>query len=202
MTSEHLKDNRRHNIVTASQAWSAVYDRKKLWREKTFREPPFEGNEMTQWGNDHEEDALLAFEKHMNDICENGNKLIVHPDLPIGASADGFLNEFDINGVKFKNPVELKCPFSQKIYPTIPDRYWVQMQIQIFVAQANGYNATKAHFVVWTPDDFHTELVQYDQEFIDWYIPKAIDFLKYVSDDKEPPRYKRKPEFNFNQRSK
>ena len=38
----------------------------------------------------------------------------------------------------------------------------------------------------------------YDQEFIDWYIPKAQEFLSYVSEDKEPPRYKRKPQFNFN----
>ena len=193
MTSEHLKDNRRHNIVTASQAWSAVYDRKKLWREKTFREPPFEGNEMTQWGNDHEEDAIQAFEVHMNDICESSNKLLVHPDLPVGATSDAFLN-----GVV----VEVKCPYTQKIYPTIPDRYWVQMQIQMLVAQANGYkNAVAAHFVVWTPDEFHTELVQYDQEFIDWYIPLAQEFMGFVQDDKEPPRYKRKPEFNFNQRS-
>jgi predicted phage-related endonuclease len=190
MTSEHLKDNRRHNIVTASQAWSAVYDRKKLWREKTFREPPFKGNEMTQWGNDNEENALLAFEKHMNDICESSNKLLVHPNLPVGATSDAFLNGA---------VVEVKCPFSQKIYPTIPDRYWVQMQIQMLVALANGFkNAVAAHFVVWTPDDFHTELVQYDQEFIDWYIPKAQEFISYVQDDKEPPRYKRKPEFNFN----
>lgn len=73
------------------------------------------------------------------------------------------------------------------------------MQIQMSVAQANGYkNATKAHFVVWTPEELHTELVQYDQEFIDWFIPKAKEFLKYLSEDKEPPRYKRKPKFNFN----
>ena len=182
--NEHLKDNRRHNIITASQAWGAVYERQKLWREKTFREKPFGGNEMTQWGNDHEEVALRAFERHMNDICENGNKLIVHPELPLGASADAFLN-----GI----PVEIKCPFTQKIYPTIPDRYYVQMQVQMLVSKA-----VAAHFVVWTPEDFHTELVQYDQEFIDWYIPKAQEFLSYVADDKEPPRYKRKPQFNFN----
>ena len=182
--NEHLKDNRRHNIITASQAWGAVYERQKLWREKTFREKPFEGNEMTQWGNDHEEIALRDFERYMNDICENGNKLIVHSDLPIGASADAFLN-----GI----PVEIKCPFTQKIYPTIPDRYYVQMQIQMFVSKTAA-----AHFVVWTPEDLHTELVQYDKEFIEWYIPKAQEFLSYVSDDKEPPRYKRKPVFNFN----
>ena len=190
MTSEHLKDNRRHNIVTASQAWSAVYDRKKLWREKTFREKPFSGNIMTDWGNANEEKALQGFEVYMNDICESSNKLLVHPNLPVGATSDAFLNGA---------VVEVKCPFSQKIYPTIPDRYWVQMQIQMLVAQSNGYkNSVVAHFVVWTPDDFHTELVQYDQEFIDWYIPKAQEFIGYVQDDKEPPRYKRKPEFNFN----
>ena len=190
----HLKDNRRHNIVTASAAWGAIYERKKLWRQKTLREAPFKGNIMTEWGNNYEEVALQAFEKHMGEICENGNKLLVHPNFPLGASSDGFLNGM---------PIEIKCPFTQKIYPTIPDRYWVQMQIQMLVAQVNGYkNAVAAHFVVWTPDDFHTELVQYDQEFIDWYIPKAQEFIGFVQDDKEPPRYKRKPEFNFNQRSK
>ena len=132
----HLKDNRRHNIVTASAAWGAIYERKKLWRQKTLREAPFKGNIMTEWGNNYEEVALQAFEKHMGEICENGNKLLVHPDFPLGASSDGFLNGM---------PIEIKCPFTQKIYPT-----------------------------------------------------KAIDFLKYVSDDKEPPRYKRKPKFNFN----
>ena len=183
-SNEHLKDNRRHNIITASQAWGAVYERQKLWKEKTFREKPFEGNLMTAYGLANEETALRAFERHMNNICENGNKLIVHPELPLGASADAFLN-----GI----PVEIKCPFTQKIYPTIPDRYYVQMQIQMLVSKA-----VAAHFVVWTPEELHTELVQYDQEFIDWYIPKAQEFLSYVSEDKEPPRYKRKPQFNFN----
>ena len=45
----HLKDNRRHNIVTASAAWGAIYERKKLWRQKTLREAPFKGNIMTEW---------------------------------------------------------------------------------------------------------------------------------------------------------
>ena len=65
MTSEHLKDNRRHNIVTASQAWAAVYERQKLWREKTFRAEPFAGNEMTEYGNLHEPVALAAFDEEM-----------------------------------------------------------------------------------------------------------------------------------------
>ena len=108
----HLLDNRRHNIVTASNAWASVNERQKLWRQMTLREPPFEGNEATDWGNLHEQDALSQFEKYIGEICEPGNKLIVHPDLPMGASPDAFLD-----GV----PVEFKCPFNMEFYPEIPE---------------------------------------------------------------------------------
>ena len=66
--SSHLTDNRRHNIITASNCWSSVYERQKLWRQMTLREAPFEGNEMTQWGLDYEHLALCEFEKAMDKI--------------------------------------------------------------------------------------------------------------------------------------
>ena len=183
MSSVHLKDNRRHNIITASQAWAAVYDRKKLWREKTFREPPFEGNEMTEWGNQHEPIALSTFEMEMNEICESGNKLVVHPDKPLGASPDGYIT---VDGER--SVVELKSPFTQKIYPEIPERYWFQMQVQMFCTGLQS-----AWFYVWTPNETHKEKVLYDEKFMDWYLPKAEEFIQFVNDDVEPPRYSRKP---------
>ena len=64
----HLSDSRRHNVITASIAWSAVYERQKLWRQMTLREPPFEGNDMTEYGNIHESIALSALEKEFDDI--------------------------------------------------------------------------------------------------------------------------------------
>lgn len=63
--SQHLLDNRRHNVITASIAWSAVYERQKLWRQMTLREPPFDGNDMTEYGNTHEHIALSALEKRI-----------------------------------------------------------------------------------------------------------------------------------------
>ena len=32
-SDKHLSDNRRHNIITASNAYAAIHDRKKLWRQ-------------------------------------------------------------------------------------------------------------------------------------------------------------------------
>ena len=64
----HLKDNRRHNVITASNAYAAVYERQKLWRQMTLREPPFAGNEMTEYGVIHEPIALSALEKEFEGI--------------------------------------------------------------------------------------------------------------------------------------
>jgi putative phage-type endonuclease len=184
--SLHLSNKKlRNSIVTASQAWSAVYERQKLWREKTGRAEPFEGNEMTEWGNDHEHIALAAFEDEMNGICRAGNKLIVHPDRPLGASPDGYLGLI---------PVEIKCPFTQKIYPEIPERYYFQMQVQMFCVSAVAQQPIEAcWFYIWTPNETSKEMVFYDESFMDWFIPKAEEFVQFVKDDVEPPRYSRKP---------
>jgi len=179
----HLTDNRRHNIITASNAWSSVYERQKLWRQMTLREAPFEGNEMTEWGNLNEHLAICEFEKAMGEITETGNKLIVHPDLPLGASPDGFLNRL---------PIEAKCPYSQEFYGIIPDRYYFQTQLQMEVC-----GAPRCYFVVWTPKGITIQIIDRSKEWFDWYKPLALEFMKFVEDDVEPTRWKRKPIFDI-----
>lgn len=188
--NQHLEDSRRDTIITASQAWGAVYERQKLWREKTFRADPFMGNEATQWGNDHEQTALGVLEDVLNMPVQSGNVLHVHPTLPLGASPDGFLEE--ANAV-----IEIKCPFSLKVYETIPERYYFQMQIQMLCC-----NKKQCLFFVWTPEEYRLSHVEYDQDFIDWYIPYAEEFIGYVRDDKEPVRWKKKPIFNISDERK
>ena len=175
----HLLDNRRHNIVTASNAWASVNERQKLWRQMTMREPPFEGNEATAWGNLHERDALSAFEKEMGDFCMPGNKLIVHDSLPMGASADAYFKD---------DPVELKCPFSMSFYDGIPDRYYYQVQMQIHCTGRD-----QGWFSVWTPNGITIELIKKDNKWLDWYKPLLLEFMEFVETDVEPTRWKRKP---------
>ena len=175
----HLSDPRRHGLITASKAWAAVYERHDYWRDMTMRQPPFEGNEMTAWGTDHEPIALSHFEQKMEDICEPGNIFMVHPTLPFGASPDGFLDG---------HPIEIKCPYSQTLYPVIPERYWFQIQMQLEVCDKDyGW------FYCWTPQDSYIQNIPRDRDFMKWYIPLALEFLEYVKSDTEPKRWGRKP---------
>lgn len=177
----HLKDNRRHNVITASNAYAAVYERQKLWRQMTLREPPFEGNEMTEYGVLHEPIALSALEKEFDDIIEAGNKFVMHKELPFGASPDGYYDG---------NVIEIKCPYTQEVYPSIPDRYYFQMQMQMEVCRT-----PYAYFYVWTPNETKLEIVQRSKSWLEWYMPLALEFLDYVEKDIEPKRWTKKPIF-------
>lgn len=182
-SDNHLSDNRRHNVITASNAYAVIHDRKKLFRQMTFREPPFEGNEATEYGKYHEHIALSALEKELDDILVPGNKFMVHSELPFGASPDAFYNGL---------PVEIKCPFSQEVYPTIPDRYYYQVQLQLMVT-----NQEMAYFYVWTPEETKLEMIPFSKRFMAWYLPHALDFIEFVNKDEEPPRWTKKPTFNI-----
>lgn len=177
----HLLDRRRHNLITASNAYSVIHDRPKLWRQMTLREAPFEGNEATEWGNNHEHIALSNLEKELNDIVETGNQLVVHQTLPFGASPDGYYNTF---------PVEIKCPYSGVIPNEIPDRYYFQVQLQMTVLQKK-----KCYFYTWTIEKTKLIIVDFNQQWLDWYLPYALEFMKYLESDKEPPRWNKKPIF-------
>ena len=182
--SDHLKDNRRHNIITASNAYAVIHDRKKLWRQMTFREAPFQGNDATEHGKFYEPVALSALEKELDDILEPGNKLVVHENHPIGASVDALYNGY---------PVEIKCPYSSGVYPSIPDRYYYQVQLQMFVHEKD-----MAYFYVWTEEETKLEVIPYNKKFMAWYMPYALDFInEYVIKDIEPPRWTKKPTFKI-----
>lgn len=185
MSSNHLKDNRRHNVVTASQGYDIIDKQVPKWEEYTLLSPPFQGNMMTAYGNQFESTALSAMEVYLDEICKEGNEFHVHPSEPIGASVDGWIYDPEID---MDIGIELKCPYTQKIYPKIPDRYWYQVQLQCFT-----HGTPYGWFGVWTPEEFHAEKIVYDQEFIDWYLPYAHQFLEYVETNTKPSRWKKKP---------
>ena len=137
----------------------------------------------TAWGCEHEKEALGLFvskmsEKHQNFKVEDSG-IFLNPKFPfLGASPDGVAT-CDCCGVKL---VEIKCPFSKK-FQTLDssdpkfylnnidiggetglklDRthmYYYQVQTQLGVCEK-----VSSFFVVWTKEDMHVEIIDFDFE--------------------------------------
>ena len=83
---------------------------------------------------------------------------------------------------------EIKCPFSQIIYPEIPPYYMAQMQGGMQIAQREY-----CEFVVWTPEKMSIRKVVRSNEYWDWLHLRLADFWTWVVAQVEPPREKKQP---------
>jgi len=176
----HLTDFDRAGRLTASQAAAALgvckfTSRAKLWRQLTGREPAFEGNAFTQYGNDNEAEALAYFEARMGVLLEPG-RFVPHPHLEwLGASPDGFLDG---------RPVEVKCP--QTLHDECPEHYKVQVMVQVACCEViSGW------FASWTPAAMMVQRIEFDPVWwVEYLVPGLKKFREYVETDTPPPRGK------------
>jgi putative phage-type endonuclease len=154
--------------------------RQKLWRQLTGREERFAGNEATQWGTDHEEFAIDEYEAITGNIVRRSGKQqgFVMLDDWLGCTPDGIVDD-RIN-------VEAKCPYSMRLYNTVPGHYMPQVQGQMAIT---GTELT--HFICWTPDAIEAWEVQYNDEYWQQCYKLLVEFWDCVQNDLEPPRRKR-----------
>lgn len=88
-----------------------------------------QSNESVEWGNFFEDIAFNIYSNKYNIKIHNLG-LILHDKYKfLGASPDGLLE----NNIL----LEIKCPYSQKIFNEIPINYWIQTQIQMEVCNIN-----------------------------------------------------------------
>lgn len=190
-TPEWFKE--REGKLTASAfgqaAGLAPGSRQQLWR-RTLGLETFEGNEATQWGEDHEPIALQAYSSHIVDQSKAIQLVgfVPHPTMAwLGGSPDLLIGEDGMG--------EIKCPFNQQVYPTIPPYYMAQMQGLLQIT-----NRQWCDFIVWTPEHLNVRRVQRSDEYWDWLHVRLADFWVWVCAQVEPPREKKQPtpEFNIN----
>jgi hypothetical protein len=81
---------------------------------------------------------------------------------------------------------EVKCPYSQTLYPEIPPYYMAQIQGGM---QITG--RTYCDFVVWTPEVMSVTRVDRSEEYWDWLHLRLADFWCWVVAQVEPPREKK-----------
>lgn len=108
---------------------------REMVREHAFAEEEFTGNFVTQYGTDHEPDAVRAYEREMGVTVENALDMqltVVHDSLPFAVTPDGWVSEDPENATP--GLLETKCPY-RGTYTHWRDRpdYEAQMRLQCLV---------------------------------------------------------------------
>jgi putative phage-type endonuclease len=142
----------------------------------------FKGNDATRWGNDKEAIARnlyilkkrAALSAQLNVSLKSVDFQVYETGLHIwdecswlAASPDGLVRENGDMGL-----LEIKCPFSMKLYPQIPDYYADQIQGIMGILGCSWCD-----FVVWTPSAMSIERVPFDKKY--WQeqlLPALKDF--------------------------
>jgi len=178
------------SVFAAAIGLNPYMSRQKLFRQLEGIDAPFQGNEMTQWGNDHEQDAVDAYESEFGVILSNaGNdqKFIICSDNDwIGCTPDGFNGDI---------VTEFKCPYSMNLYPDIPAYYMPQIQGQL------GITKNKiSHFACWTPENLGVWEVEFDQEYWEYELALLNNFYIQWKNKEQPARAKKPvmPQININ----
>lgn len=179
----------RDGRLTASLFASAIgigYDsRQKLWRQLTGREEKFQGNANTQWGSDHENDAILKYEIETGDLVSysrNRQGFLIHDKHDwLGCTPDGIVYKGQESLI-----LEAKCPSNMELYGKIPDHYMPQVQGQMEIS-----GLRKAHFLCWTPTGFEVFEVEKNEEYWTECFQFLSDFWACVKEDREPPKRKK-----------
>lgn len=135
----------------------------------------FKGNIATQWGTKYEPIASKYFEDYLKKHIDP-NAIVKYPGLCIskelpflGASPDGIV----VKGDKTLRLLEIKCPFTKRVYPEIPVMYIDQIQ-----GTMGLLNLPSCYFVVWTPTKVQITEIKFDATYF-WKIllPKLTQFM-------------------------
>lgn len=155
--------------------------RQLLWRRMMGLEEPFVGNIATDWG---EQNEATAIEEYRSRHLESDSTLdlvgfVPHPEMAwLGGSPDFLVGDQGYG--------EVKCPFSQVLYPEIPPYYMAQIQGGM---QITG--RSYCDFVVWTPEIMSVTRVDRSAEYWAWLHLRLADFWCWVVAQVEPPREKK-----------
>ena len=161
-------------IIAGVSPYSTPY---KLWEYKTNRRKAWDGNWATRRGHAVEPKARADYEfTYDRDMPAT---LVQHPQFPwMRSSLDGWDS-------KERIVLEIKCPgkvdHDLALNGSVPEKYYPQLQHQIFVSSANrvDYWSFDGERGVCVP-------VYFDKEWFKSYWVKALEFWQNVQNDIPP----------------
>ena len=129
----------------------------------------FTGNIATEWGTEHEGDAIAEYEMTRGvSVHKAGSKqqIILHPELSfLGYTPDGLIGEDGL--------AEAKCPYRSK-YTDISQRPDYEVQIRL------GLECTGrkwGDFIVWRPEGIVVSRVDHDPNWFPTVLGQIGEFM-------------------------
>jgi len=172
---------KREGKITGSMVGAAIGVNPNCSRQKAYRLIKkieiFEGNQFTDWGNDHEKDAILSFEAITGEIVENSHDEVFLERDNLGITPDGNTST---------HYIEAKCPFSLKIPDEVPPHYMAQAQMGMELA-----DLSKCYFIYWTPEKTRIFEIERSKAYWDEITPLIEDFNECLKTDTPPKRAKK-----------
>ena len=142
---------KRHSIITASDVGTILdcnpyNNRLSLLKSKSLAKPKVFENIMTNWGTKYEPIAKNIYEDFYKEkVYDCG--LLIHPEYEwLGASPDGLRESGTM--------LEIKCLYNRKMLGETPHYYWIQMQIQMEVADLNKCDFFECKFIEFSESDY------------------------------------------------
>lgn len=137
---------------------------REMVRQTLGAAPEFTGNEATRYGEEHEADAINAYEQRYGALVEPCG-LIVHPLHDwLAASPDGLVGDHGM--------IECKCPMRAQ-YTTPSAEYVAQMQLQMECAGRDWCD-----FVIWRQGEpIITERVMRDPDWLTSNVEALSNFM-------------------------
>lgn len=135
------------------------------------QDPLFAGNEATQWGNDHEDDALTAYELERGVLTYGGQEFTIHPVYDfLACTPDGLVG---LDGM-----AECKCPY-RALYTDIKQKPEYEAQIRL---QLECTSRAWCDFIVWRESGISISRVEHDPNWLPLILPALTSFMdEYAS---------------------
>ena len=139
---------------------------REMVRQHHGADVEFTGNFATDYGQDHELDAIGEYEQLRAVMVHGGQDIAIHPTYGfLAATPDGLVGD---DGV-----VEAKCPI-RATYSTIDDRPDYEAQCRLLL-ECTG--RSWCDFVVWRPSGVSVSRVEHDPAWLPSILPTLTDFL-------------------------
>lgn len=157
----------RVGAILGLSKWQTPDDVLRSMTREHFGDPAeFTGSDATDWGTEHEPDALLAYEQYAGVLAHSAQQLVIHPAHDwLAVTPDGLVGA---DGM-----VELKCPYRAR-YQSIrehPD-YGAQVQLQLACT-----GRAWCDFVIWRVEGpLLVERVFADPEWLPSVLPALQAF--------------------------